>query len=904
LRGVQNDLFSGSAGLAYPIALPPGRGGLTPDLALQFNSQSRQADAGHASALGTGWKSSADSFVYGTPFNAGSPPPTWRLAGAAYSEAGNGSTGWYLAEAPPWRIVKPAGDNGALDAYAPDGTRYHFEPALHDWYNQGASVRTDKWVLQYVRDPQGNQVDYVYDSALPVNPTDVRNNPNNYADALGPRYRYFDDGNFGVYYLTQINLQQIRYNGGQTVVDFTYAARDDAPEPFCTQYNALSAPGDYAGYWGHFTTRLLTGIRVRQGGQLVAGYKLGYDHWGPTYCAANRRYALQTIARCSDENLTNCLPGWTFTNNQVYNNGYLEQFANGYGGQVAFGYGADGVVATRTVTDLVTATTNQWSYNYTDKLYDGWNVVGYAQVTETLPSSLGGSNTVYHHFSNGNGVDVGFRGKETQQIATVAGVKQQEVTRVWAGTTTGVYGGGKLVYLSAARQLTYDAFGQNPQVRQTAFFYDVDHQGSAQYGNLTRQQDYRDDGVTLERTTERWYYPQVDLANGKYLVNRLAQEKLWDGANVCQGQTRWIYDTTGFNQQQTPPTRGLLQEVWQAQACDSASQGAWVRPALHGYDSYGNLTSTTAANGTVTSTSYDATFGTYPTSVTTTPGTGGGATLTTSYTYYGINPAAGGDGPKGQLQTVVDPNNTANNEVITRYTYDAFGRALELRQPGAAFANPATEKYAYTDAAPYRVKHSLRDDANGDTNSSATYLDDFTFYDGLGQVLQTQAEVANSSQSAVVSRQYNALGAVIGATAPYTGTTPGSYQPFNWTTPPQPVTRTIYDSLGRVTLVTQPDGTTQSTYYTVEYNAADPDFTPPRVAVYTIAANGHFKRQAFDVFGQLRVVSEPTGVWPTWGSEARARYTYDATGRLRTVQDPAGNQTTIGYDLLGRKTSL
>ena len=177
IRGVQSDLFTGSASMAYPIALPPGRGGLAPELALQFNSQSRQTDAGNASVLGTGWKLSADSFVYGPA------PNTWRIAGAAYTEAGNGDSGWYLKEAPQWRIVKSAG----LDAYAPDGTRYHFEPALHDWHDGGADVRTIKWVLQYVRDPLGNQIDYIYDSALPVDPWAVRAHPEKYTDALGPR---------------------------------------------------------------------------------------------------------------------------------------------------------------------------------------------------------------------------------------------------------------------------------------------------------------------------------------------------------------------------------------------------------------------------------------------------------------------------------------------------------------------------------------------------------------------------------------------------------------------------------------------------------------------------------------------------------------------------------------------
>ena len=89
-----------------------------------------------------------------------------------------------------------------------------------------------------------------------------------------------------------------------------------------------------------------------------------------------------------------------------------------------------------------------------------------------------------------------------------------------------------------------------------------------------------------------------------------------------------------------------------------------------------------------------------------------------------------------------------------------------------------------------------------------------------------------------MSQQANALGAVIGATPPYIGTTPGVYQPFNWTTPPQPVTRTVYDSLGRVMQVTQPDGSVVKTFYHGRQTA-------------TLDALSHQTIREVDAFGRL-----------------------------------------------------
>ena len=150
-----------------------------------------------------------------------------------------------------------------------------------------------------------------------------------------------------------------------------------------------------------------------------------------------------------------------------------------------------------------------------------------------------------------------------------------------------------------------------------------------------------------------------------------------------------------------------------------------------------------------TTTTYDTIYAAYPLTMTAQPAPSLGPTLTTLYAYYGVNPEtpAGGVGLTGQLQKV-----TAPNDATTRYTYDAFGRPASQRRPNVAFAAGASERYTYSDTAqPFKVEHWLRDDSAGDG-----VLYDYTFYDGLGQVIQTQGEGDASAAAYLVSTRSEA----------------------------------------------------------------------------------------------------------------------------------------------------
>jgi len=111
-RGVGTDLFSGAAQIQYPIPVPFGAGGLTPQVALQFDSRSRSEDRGNSSVVGSGWRLIAGGAKSQTAWIAGSNPPVWQIESATFDD-GNGD----MRQAPEW---KTSGQGDYISVYNPD----------------------------------------------------------------------------------------------------------------------------------------------------------------------------------------------------------------------------------------------------------------------------------------------------------------------------------------------------------------------------------------------------------------------------------------------------------------------------------------------------------------------------------------------------------------------------------------------------------------------------------------------------------------------------------------------------------------------------------------------------------------------------------------------------------------
>lgn len=455
---------------------------------------------------------------------------------------------------------------------------------------------------------------------------------------------------------------------------------------------------------------------------------------------------------------------------------------------------------------------------------------------------------------------------------------------------------------------------QSKMILKYQDFRQLDEAGvGKQYGNLTEQQEIEWDAnagawkSAPYRTTYTVFYP----ATGVWVIDKAALQevfrKTWDdplGQRLLQ--TFLFYDQTG--NYQTRPTQGLLRRV------QTGLGSLWQDSYYEYWSGSGSLYKTTDALGRSTRTFYDPTFGAYVLCIENALG------WEVQHRYYGIdggnqvgadgascNPASGSgiDAANGRVFGLLEEEKDANGAVTT-YTYDLWERLLAVWRPGEnkTAGHAATETVVYPAfigganggyTAPFVVRTGRRDDAGG--ASSAAYLESWLAYDGLGQLIQTQAEAETSGQRNIVDFWYDGQGRrqrqSIAYAAAITGDVYASPQA-------QPHTDYAYDALGRTTTITNTDLTVTRSFYSA---AAGGDRTA------MIDANQRQVIQETDGFGRLARVRQYEGNFgagPNWGATvyAEAVYTYDEFDRLAGVTGPGNAATSLGYDALGRKTSL
>jgi RHS repeat-associated protein len=225
------------------------------------------------------------------------------------------------------------------------------------------------------------------------------------------------------------------------------------------------------------------------------------------------------------------------------------------------------------------------------------------------------------------------------------------------------------------------------------------------------------------------------------------------------------------------------------------------------------------------------------------------------------------------------------NTGLVRFTTDAEGRTSQtdyfpgtLRAQIAILATGAHTDYAYDDIGMSVTESTY---LSGHSTDTGLAKQNVKYLNGRGQ-LRREAALGAGGVWDFVDVSYDNLGRMSQQSKPYrTGETK------QWTI-------MAYDTLGRNTRVTEPDGSVSETYYDeIDFDTTD-SYTPTRPDVASATAG------------------ETTLVRDAWGRERWGRT--DALGRLVEVVEPnalgtgpvatAGLKTTYSYNTLGNMTGV
>jgi len=158
---VDNVLFAGSANNIFPIEVPPGRNGMTPKIALTYNSQRKSGWVGKGWDLEMGyiqrstkWGLHYEANDYVAYINGSTVElvarPEW---GANYYGAkieGAFSRFYYNLSTKGWEVT------------AKDGTKYYYGQTAVSRQDFGSPYYVFKWCLDMVKDTNGNYMTLVY----------------------------------------------------------------------------------------------------------------------------------------------------------------------------------------------------------------------------------------------------------------------------------------------------------------------------------------------------------------------------------------------------------------------------------------------------------------------------------------------------------------------------------------------------------------------------------------------------------------------------------------------------------------------------------------------------------------------------------------------------------------------
>ncbi|MFZ6026388.1 MAG: RHS repeat-associated core domain-containing protein [Chloroflexota bacterium] len=747
--------FSGAATFSYPIEVPPGRNGLTPNVDISYSS--RGVD-GHALSnfdqgpLGLGWSfsqieiSRGDFYVTSNGAKYFQHPDRYSLVLNGESHELKAAPGsdpkldtvvrYYARNAPQLfvqRIYDPAmpnegtnGDKIYWIAKTPDGTTYRLG---YTW-----EAETAQWVtgpshlhaLLTTQDHGGGRTGY----------SGIRWRVDTTTDVFGNQIQYdyarSDESPSCEKYPGSVITTTI-CTGRSRLTEIRYNYLDRAPNPntrlagnYADRVELLSSDSRRVDTINLYHINLATPYRA---------YEIGLAQMGHNGCLGS---STNTITYIRQRTGASYLPATTMTyallehHPSCYKYAYVEGVDNGYGGRTRFSYQHDmrkkrdvygySYVVTRAESwDGINPQPSVTDYQYELVCYDqldgldslGGNFPGGSfncpqreWIDDYSHGSIVGFNkvTAVNYSYTGQVVSKNFtqfhqdrdrsgRPEIVQALDAGGNVLNQTQTTY----TVEDYQGTKFTYTSAVVGTVYANGGLDPQGQQHRVEYIYDKQNGVQYGNLTRTVEYNDAGQ-IYRCTLQGFYPNI----GGWIVNKPGYQNVYEG--VCDPNTGVRISSTWYSYDGHPAfdtpvgAHGNLTAV----RLYTGHPDQFI-DTVYSYDDYGNRQSETTFDGygqrtayaslnpKTITTTYDPTYHLYPVTVTT-----HSEPYVTSYQYYGVNDGAHTIGqPVGLLKSVTDANNAE-----TRYLYDIFGRLSKVIRPGDSDNSPAL-RYDYRDVPTY-----------------------------------------------------------------------------------------------------------------------------------------------------------------------------------------------------------
>ena len=203
--------------------------------------------------------------------------------------------------------------------------------------------------------------------------------------------------------------------------------------------------------------------------------------------------------------------------------------------------------------------------------------------------------------------------------------------------------------------------------------------------------------------------------------------------------------------------------------------------------------------------------------------------------------------------------------ITTNYEYDVLGRPTKVQQAGEAWTEYVFTPYT-SSSVPARVIVRQWPAAVASPPTGTPLTERRIYVDGAGRVLQVKTKMPDGWST--VRSRYDLLGQKVGQSMAEYRTTPD----YEATFAPAHETTFTYDTFGRPTSITTPDGRTSTITY-----------TGTRQIARTVMIGG---AASWNVVMSMPIVSE---------RNVTTTETYDGYGRLITVAENPGTPTTTSY---------